>query len=174
MRATTRLAWCALGFAAFGVTAALAVVLNSQEPQHARLVSSGAATQVNLRTEFVPRCSDPSLRIWIGEKTRTGSDLEFTNVSGSACQLSGYPEVVINGVPQPRQGAETTVLLRPGATAYAPVTLAVAGCPPASVSVGVPGRPAARSIRYSARSCDVTKGVFLRVGAVHPGMDGGR
>lgn len=176
MRATGRLAWRVLGLAAFGATAALAVVLSSRGPVDAGLVSSGSSVVA------VPACGDASLVVSVRPGAAGRFDVEFTNVSAMACELRGYPPVVatdgarsLGGVTgrlvTDRLVTAAAVVLRPGATAYAPGRLTVAGCQTVAVSglrIGLPGRTAGRYVRYAVSACESGGHVLLRVGAIRP------
>lgn len=158
MRATTGLAWRVLGLAAFGATAALAVIFSSHAPVGARLTSAG-------KPSGVPACAQSSVRVWAAPDR-----LEFTNPSAVACQLSGYPTVqtgiaavVASRLIEP----PVVVTLRQGATAHAEVRVRSGGCQRqvaiAGLRVGLPGHLAASYVKYRARGCSVN------IGAIRPG-----
>jgi len=114
------------------------------------------------------------------------STLEFTNVSGVACALSGYPGVAAYGAGGAQignaAGRDTSVtarriVLAPGATAHAAVAASVSAgsCRPV-VATGLrvvpPGQSAARYIRHAIPACGLAgrrAPVFLHVRAVQPG-----
>lgn len=135
-----RSAWQAVAVAAFVATAALAVVLT--RPQQVAL------------TETTSACRAAALRAWLGiaagsaDLTSTGTadtgvvprvssagtartdvyyTIEFTNVSGHACSLYGYPGVSaydaghLIGSPAALDTSirPSTVMLAPGETAHA-------------------------------------------------------
>jgi uncharacterized protein DUF4232 len=191
MRAAARLGWRVAAVAAFGATAALAVILTRGPPMHAALISArshGAA----------PRCTASGLRISLGAAPAPASGarqgltsyaLDFTNISGAKCELRGYPAVAAyrgSGIQVGNAAAADTtatahrVVLAPGETARAAVIASASasatagGCRPvvaAGLRVTPPGASAARFIRHSLRACSAAgprAPVFLRVRAVQP------
>jgi Protein of unknown function (DUF4232) len=201
MRAAARLGWRIAAVVAFGATAALAVTLTRGAPLHAALTSSRLATGSARSHDAgqAPRCATSGLRISIGPGTSasvagitggganlTRYPLDFTNVSGAACALGGYPAVaayradgaqVGNAAALDTSAAAHRVVLAPGATARAAVIAgipAAGGCRPvvaAGLRVAPPGQSAARYVRYRLLACSATghrAPVFLRVGAVTP------
>jgi hypothetical protein len=179
MRAAMRLAWRAAGIAAFGATAALAVVLSSHAPMRASLISAsgpgGGHGHGHARTSAAGRCTDAAIDVWVGVgAARAGRvDLEFTNISHSACELRGYPGVATGAAGAARQAIKparrspatvSAVIVRPGETAHAVADLAPGGCRAAGgLRVGL---PADRSTPYTLRLCSAP----LRVGPIEPGM----
>ena len=196
MRTGASLGWRIATVAAFGATAALAVVLNRGVPVDAALTSAKgpgaqhAAAGAHLSAGTV-RCAVSALRISLGPGARvttviTRYPLDFTNVSGAPCTLVGYPEVTAyrdNGV---QVGAAAghdlsvtahRVLLRPGQTAHTTLDASVpaARCGPVRATglrVVTPGQTAARYVRRSLTAC--TAGAprghgYLRVRAIQPG-----
>lgn len=158
MRATARLAWRVGGFAAFGATAALAVILSGHAPTPARLISVG-------KPSGVPACTQSAVRIWTAHDR-----LEFTNPSAAACELAGYPTVrtgsaalAVGRLISP----PAVVTLRQGATAHAVVQVPASGCQHlaavAGLRVGLPGRMATRYVGYRVHGC------LVNVGAIQPG-----
>ena len=112
--------------------------------------------------------------------------LEFTNVSGATCALSGYPEVaayrgdgtmVGNAAVLDTTVAARRVLLAPGESAYAAVVASVSpgACRPviaAGLRVVPPGQSQARYIAHALKACSAAgpgAQSFLRVRAVQPG-----
>ena len=96
--------WRVAAAAAFGATAAVAVILTRGAPVNAALTAEGAggahaSPSASARPAAAPaRCAVTGLRIALGPGSRvtagvTRYALEFTNVSGAACTLSGYPQV---------------------------------------------------------------------------------
>jgi hypothetical protein len=193
-----RLAWRAAGVAAFGATAALAVMLSSHAPTRASLISARDAGggHNHPRTSAVARCTDAAIDVWLGvgpagqasqaslagqasqasqasQADQAGQgylDLEFTNISGSACELRGYPGVVAGLPGQAAKpagrilAAVSAVVVKPGQTAHAVADLAPVGCRAAGgLRVGL---PADRDTHYALRLCSAP----LRVGPVEPGM----
>jgi Protein of unknown function (DUF4232) len=192
MRAGASLGWRVAVVVAFGATAAVAVIVSRGGPVGASLSAArGAATQ----QAAVPRCTASGLRISLGAGTRvTGSDgasltaypLEFTNVSGAACILIGYPAVtayqgdhVQVGLAAGRDVTATArrILLAPGRTAHASVDAVApqARCRPvraAGLRVAPPGQATARFVRRPLTACsarDVHGQGFLRVAAIQSG-----
>jgi hypothetical protein len=112
--------------------------------------------------------------------------VEFTNISGSACTLSGFPQVSAyraGGTLVGKAAALDTsvgalrVVLAPGATAHAAVVASVSGgrCRPVAVTglrVVPPGQSVPRYVRHPMTACSAagqTAPVFLHVRAVQPG-----
>jgi hypothetical protein len=186
---------------AFGATAALAITLNRGAPVHAALTSekgqkaahAAAATRspaaTTLSTATVPSCAMSRLRISVGTGSRvttvvTRYPLDFTNVSGAPCTLTGYPEVtayqgdaVVGGVAvrETSVGA-ARVLLEPGQTAHTSLDASLsAKCRPVRVSglrVVTPGQSAARYVKRSLTACAARVPAdegYLRVRAIQPG-----
>jgi Domain of unknown function (DUF4232) len=208
MRAAARLGWRIAAVVAFGVTAALAVTLTRAVPLHASLTSArnpGQATSHDAGR--APRCGTSGLRISVGAGTSaaghpgrgvspggiparivTSYPLDFTNVSGAACTLRGYPGVAAyqgDGVQVGRAAAAdpgpaaSRVVLAPGATARAAVTASVpvarsTGCRPVMATglrVVPPGATVPRYIRHRLVACAAAgtrAPVFLSVRTVQP------
>jgi Protein of unknown function (DUF4232) len=113
--------------------------------------------------------------------------IEFTNTSGSACTLYGYPGVSFVspsgsqiGTPATENSAYPRVLvtLAPGATAHAELGVATAQnypsstCSPVSVSrlkVYPPGQTSALFLAISTTACSSTSVSILMVQTVQPG-----
>jgi hypothetical protein len=187
---------------AFGATAALAITLNRGAPVHAALASekgqkaahAAAATRspasTTLSTATVPRCAMSGLRISVGPGSRVTPvviryPLDFTNVSGAPCTLTGYPEVtayqgddaVVGGVAvRDTSAVAARVLLAPGQTAHTSLDASLsARCRPVKVSglrVVPPGQSAARYVKRSLTACadrvPADEG-YLRVRAIQAG-----
>ena len=193
MRASVRLGWRVAAIVAFAATAALAVTLTRGAPMHAALTSNRHATKQHA-ARGTPRCVTSRLHITVGTAASTGAAalgvtryrLEFTNVSGATCALSGYPEVaayrddgtqVGNAAALDTTVAVRRVLLAPGASAHAAVIASVApgACHPvmaAGLRVVPPGQSDARYIGHALKACSAAglrAPVFLRVRAVQPG-----
>jgi hypothetical protein len=183
MRASVRLGWRVAAIAAFAATAALAVTLTQGGPEHAALTSAKHVT----KQRAAPRCAASRLRISVGITASaprvTRYRLEFTNVSGVTCTLSGYPEVaayrgdgaqVGNEAGRDASVAARHIVLAPGASAHAAVTASVprGPCRPVIASglrVVPPGQKAASYIRHTVRACSAAgprAPVFLRVRVV--------
>lgn len=201
MRASGRLGWRVAAVAAFAATAALAVTLSRGAPMRAALTSAkhptgttARAGAARTRAAGTPRCATSRLHISVGTAASTGARtlrvtqyrLEFTNESGAACVLSGYPQVaayrgdgapVGNAAGRAAGTAARRVLLAPGATAHAVLvaSIAPASCAPvlaAGLRVVPPGQSAARYVGHALTACSAegTRSlVYLRVRAVEPG-----
>jgi hypothetical protein len=194
MRASARVAWRVTAAAAFAATAALAVTLNRGAPLHTALTSARNTGQSG------PACQTSGLRIWVnywGDVTPRTSDatIEFTNTSGAACTMSGYPQVAASRADGARvgnaAGRDTSVrvrriMLTPGETAHAILAEDVSGfpggsCKPVTVAglrVVPPGGSIARYVRHTVAACSAAgprEPVFLHVRAVQVGVgDAGR
>lgn len=199
MRARASLGWRVATAVAFGVTAALAVTLSRSAPMSAALTSAKAVARhaaADARPAPVAaRCTISGLRVSVGEGARvtgviTRFPVEFTNVSGAACTLTGYPQVtayqgdgvlVGNAAARDLSAAARRVLLAPGQTAYATLDSSVpaARCRPVRVSglrVVLPGQSAARYVRRPLTTCAAraSRGQdLLRVRAIQPGAGAG-
>jgi len=204
MTASVRLGWRVAAIAAFAATAALAVSLTQGGSTPAALTSAKNVTKQRA-AEGAPRCATPRLRISVGTGTSTSTGtrastgastgasalrvtryrLDFTNVSGVTCTLSGYPEVAAyrgdgaqigNEAGRDTSVAARHIVLAPGASAHAAVTASVSRgpCRPvdaAGLRVVPPGQKAASYIRHTLRACSAAgprAPVFLRVRAVQP------
>jgi hypothetical protein len=187
---------------AFGATAALAITLNRGAPVHAALAPekgqkathAAAATRspaaTTLSTASAPHCAMSGLRISVGAGSRVTSvvtryPLDFTNVSGTPCTLTGYPEVtayqgddaVVGGVAaRDTSAGAARVLLASGQTAHTSLDASLsARCRPVKVSglrVVPPGQSAARYVKRSLTACadrgPADEG-YLRVRAIQAG-----
>jgi len=150
MRAAGRLGrqgWRGVAAVAFAATAVLAVTVSRAAPAHLALTSARHPSRAH-GASGAPRCATSRLRISLstgaGPGTRASAGhgssagasvrtLDFTNVSGTACALSGYPAVAAYGTGGAQignaAGRDTSVtarriVLAPGATAHAiPETL---------------------------------------------------
>ena len=200
MTASVRLGWRVAAIAAFAATAALAVSLTQGGSTPAALTSAKNVTKQRA-AEGAPRCATPRLRISVGTGAGTGAStgtstgasaprvtryrLDFTNVSGVTCTLSGYPEVAAyrgdgaqigNEAGRDTSVAARHIVLAPGASAHAAITASISRgpCRPvdaAGLRVVPPGQKAASYIRHTLRACSAAgprAPVFLRVRAVQP------
>ncbi|HEY6788483.1 MAG TPA: DUF4232 domain-containing protein, partial [Trebonia sp.] len=126
MRTAVGLAWRGAAMFAFGATAALAVTLN-------RPVVPSAALTPAARQQPTPTCATARLAVSLARAAGalgSGYHVDFTNTSGRACTLSGYPQVaayavgragyaqVGNAALREAVGGASRVLLRPGGTAH--------------------------------------------------------
>ena len=198
MTASVRLGWRVAAIAAFAATAALAVSLTQGGSTPAALTSAKHVTKQRA-AGGAPRCATPRLRVSVGTGTgastgtSTGASaprvtryrLDFTNVSGVTCTLSGYPEVAAyrgdgaqigNEAGRDTSVAARHIVLAPGASAHAAITASVSRgpCRPvdaAGLRVVPPGQKAASYIRHTLRACSAAgprAPVFLRVRVVQP------
>jgi len=201
MRASGRL-WRGVAAIAFAATAVVAVTVSRGGPAHVALTSARhpAGAHGAHGASGAAQCAASRLRISLGTGSGPGtsaaagqgrsagasvSTLEFTNVSGTACALSGYPAVAAYGAGGAQIGnaagrdtsvAARRVVLAPGATAHAAVVASVSAdrCRPVvatGLRVGPPGQSAARYIPHAMPACAVAgpqAPVFLRVWAVQP------
>jgi len=192
MTASVRLGWRVAAIAAFAATAALAVSLTQGGSTPAALTSAKHVTKQRV-AGGAPRCATSRLRMSVGIAGGTGASaqrvtryrLEFTNVSGVTCTLSGYPEVAAyrgdgaqigNEAGRDTSVAARHIVLAPGASAHAAITASVSRgpCRPvdaAGLRVVPPGQKAASYIRHTLRACSAAgprAPVFLRVRAVQP------
>jgi hypothetical protein len=172
---------------AFGATAALAVTLN-------RPVPAPAALTVAARPRPAPTCASAGLAVSLARAAGAfGSryHVDFTNTSGSACTLSGYPQVaayavgrsgyaqVGNEALREAPGGASRVLLHPGGTAHWDVDVSAVApdvaCRPvtaAGLRVVPPGASRPRYLRARLAACSATgpdTRVYLRVRAIQPG-----
>jgi hypothetical protein len=201
MRTSVRVAWRVAAAVAFACTAALAVTLTRGAPLHVSLIS---ARDVNSPGRHgiagLQRCAGSRLDISIAgpgapaHGVVTSHDhlylatfpVDFTNISGAACILSGYPQVsayraggaqVGNAAVLDTSVTARRVVLAPGATAHAAVVESVPSqrCRPvdaAGLRVVPPGESAARYVQHAITACSGTGGkapVFLHVRALQPG-----
>jgi hypothetical protein len=204
MRASAHVAWRVATAVMFAATAALAVTLTRGASLQTTLASarntghSGAAAMAR-RHRPGPACQTSGLRIWIdneGDATPRASDtaVEFTNTSGAACTMSGYPQVVAsrangaqvgNAASQDISVSVRRIVLAPGATAHAVLTDDVSGLPggsckpvtAASLRVVPPGQSIARYVRHAVTACSAAgprAPVFLHVWALQVGVGAAR
>lgn len=210
MRATVRIAWRVAAAVAFGATAALAVTLTRGAPLHAALVSArhtaSAARHAHTGQTTVPQCSAAELDVSIALASSADSaatiarraashglpqgatrfPVEFTNISGATCTLSGYPQVSAYGAGGRQlgnvagldtSGAAQRILLAPGASAHAAIVdSASAGrCKPiaaAGLRVVPPGQSVASYVLHTMAACSAVgrkAPVFLHVRALQYG-----
>jgi len=189
MRASGRLGWLGGAAVAFAATAVLAVTVSRGGPAHVALTSTQQPGGAH-GASGAAQCAASRLRISLGTSAGASvSTLEFTNVSGTACALSGYPAVAAYGAGGAQIGnaagrdtsvAARRIVLDPGATAHAAVVASVSAgsCRPVAATglrVVPPGQSAARYIRHAMPACAVAgqqAPVFLHVRAVQPGSGG--
>jgi hypothetical protein len=142
---------------------------------------------------LLQRCQEPSLVVWLNTTSNgaAGSfyyDLQFTNLSGASCELSGFPGVSTVGLTGSQvglaAGRSTTgpivlVRLAPGATATSVIQLTDVGNFPsnmchevlaAGLRVYPPGATASKLIPYPFEACSSGGAVFLHVRSVEKGL----
>jgi hypothetical protein len=184
---------------AFGATAALAITLNRGAPVHAALASqkgpnAPSAAAATRSPAVAPRCAVSGLRISVGAGSRLTSvttryALDFTNVGGAPCTLTGYPQVAAYQGEDTEVGdaavRDTTVaarriVLAPGQSAHASLDASLSvRCRPVRVAglrVVPPGQSAARYVKRSLTACaaHVPWGEdYLQVRAIQPGSGTG-
>ena len=153
-----------------------------------------ASTTAGAQTAAVattPRCTTAGLEVWLGVGGGGGQagsiayPMEFTNVSGHACHLFGFPGVsaeasghqVGSAARRDASAPEHTVTLRPGATAHTVLQIADVSAFPASsckpvtaggLTVYPPGAVNAAQIPFRFRACSAKGPGFLSVGPVRP------
>jgi Protein of unknown function (DUF4232) len=135
-----------------------------------------------------PRCTTAGLVIWLAQGSGTAGsvyyNIEFTNESGHACTLSGYPGVSAVDVAHRQLGssasrdtsvASRTVTVANGATAIAVLRLVSIGalpasrCRPASAAglrIYPPNRREAKIIPFPFSACSRGGERYLSVRAV--------
>jgi hypothetical protein len=138
-------------------------------------------------------CPASGLVIWAGEEPGGGAAgsvyyrIEFTNLSGHTCTVSGYPKVNAVDLKGRSIGATATeapgkkartVKLRPGDSAVATLQIVEAlnfpagrckATTAAGLRVGVPGGSGAKIAPLAFETCAVTKSKTLSVGPVTDG-----
>jgi Protein of unknown function (DUF4232) len=195
MRASVRVAWRVAAAAAFAGTAALAVTLTRGAPLHVSLISAR-----NPVARSLEQCAPSRLDISIASLNAAAHDIaasrgdvylatfpvQFTNVSGAACTLSGYPQVsayraggaqVGNAAVLDTSVSARRIVLDPGATAHAAVVESVPSkrCQPVDATglrVVAPGGSVARYVQHELTACSAAgqqAPVFLHVRALQPG-----
>jgi uncharacterized protein DUF4232 len=200
MRASARVAWRVAAAIAFVSTATLAVTLTQGAPLQTALTSArntghGGAAAVAHQHRPGLACRSSGLRIWVSDGAdatppASGAAVEFTNTSGAACTMSGYPQVaaswadgaqVGNAASRDTSASVRRIVLTPGATAHAVLAEDVSGfpggsCKPvtaAGLRVVPPGQSIARYVRHAVTACSAAglrEPVFLHVRALQVGV----
>jgi hypothetical protein len=160
------------------------------------LIVATAAFATTTSAAFVPACTAPGLGAWVAVGQGSGAvgtiyyPLEFTNLSGQACSLLGFPGVSAinaqghqlgNSANWEPTSAPHTVILAPGATAHTMLAyhdVAVtgeAGCDPVNSAVLLkvypPGQHRATYAEYDLQSCSHTGVNYLSIaGPIIPGV----
>jgi hypothetical protein len=170
----------------------------------AALAPAAALAATSSPAAVTPRCTTAGLVVWLdvppGDDYAGGAAyyLEFTNLSGHACTLRGYPGVSAVSLNGRQLGspagwgapATTTVRLASGATATADLQIADPGgygnrclLPPpwqqpwrhgtlptaAGLRVYPPNQTASTVIPYPLQACAHTGPVWIHAGPVTPG-----
>lgn len=216
MRASVRVAWRVAAAVAFAATAALAITLTRGTSLHTSLIARNSSSSTRDTVAGTaraptgpPRCAPSRLDVSIvsthaahalstpsAPGTRivasrdhvylVGIPVEFTNTSGIACTLSGYPQVsaYVTGGAQVGNAAalDTSVIARrivlaPGASAHAAVvdSASVGHCQVVAATglrIVAPGQRVPRYVAHAVRACSAsgrTGPVFLRVRAIEAG-----
>jgi hypothetical protein len=142
----------------------------------------------------VPACTASDLGVWVAisqGSAAAGSvfyPLQFTNLSGHACSLDGYPGVSVlsrggteQGSPASRypQGTPRPVVVAAGATAHAQFIWSDGAvytsphCDPTSdvetLRVYPPGQRSSTLAMFSLEACSRPGATFMSVGPVEPG-----
>jgi hypothetical protein len=141
-----------------------------------------------------PRCAVSGLRISVGAGSRvttaiTRYPLDFTNVGGAPCTLTGYPQVAAYQGDGAEVGAAAAmdtsvaalrVVLEPGQTAHASLDASLSvPCHPVRVAglrVVPPGQSAARYVKRPLTACAAHAPWgedYLHVRAIQPGTGAG-
>jgi hypothetical protein len=176
-RAVRRIAAVALG----GVAVLAPAIALAAASSPARPASSSV----------VPFCETPGLVIWFNPNGRvTGGlasyHLRFTNLSGHACSLNGFPflyAINLRGHQVGRRAAftghVTTVTIKNGGTVHSVLGVSdvfffpKSKCRPvtaAGFKVFPPNQTRAKTVPFPFPACSTAKPVFLHVGPLHRGL----
>ena len=171
---------------AFGATAALAVTLNRPVPAPAALTTAA-------RQQTAPTCAPAGLAVSLAGGAGSSGwryHVVFTNTSGSACILSGYPQVAayaigrhgyvqVGNAAQGEVAGARRVLLRPGGIAHSDVDISAVApdgaCRPvtaAGLRVVPPGAARPQYLRTRLTACSAVgpnARNYLHVWAIQPG-----
>ena len=171
--------------AARRILAAAAVTCAAALAPAAALASPGAGAAPAATT---PPCATSGLDVWLDTQGKaalgtTYYNLEFTNLSGVSCTLSGYPAVsavTLTGTPLgsgsfPSGGTPHTVTLANGATAHAVLGITdTANFPPAQchpvtaagLQVHPPGQTQSKLAPFPFAACAKSGPIYLTTGPV--------
>lgn len=153
----------------------------------AAVIASPAASGAS--TASAKPCASSGLVVWAGPEEGGGSAghyayrLEFTNLSGSTCTVSGYPSVSAVSLQGKRVGAvaiqgagkKIAVTLKADQSAVATLQIANAldfpknACKPtmaAGLRIGVPGGSGSKIAPLAFETCASTKSKTLQIGTV--------
>jgi Protein of unknown function (DUF4232) len=207
VRASVGIAWRVAAAIAFGATAALAVTLTRGAPLHAALISARHVSSVSKHTSSsAPQCVASGLDVSIVGSSSADSaasiarraashgipqgatrfPVDFTNISGAPCTLSGYPQVSAYGAGRAQlgnaagldtAGSAERILLAPGATAHAAIVDSASSgrCRPVAATglrVVPPGQSMPWYVRGTLPACSAAgrkAPVFLHVRALQYG-----
>ena len=169
--------------AARRIVAAAAVTCAAALAPAAALASPGP--QAAAAQTATPSCATSGLDVWLdtqgnGTLGTTYYKLEFTNLSGSSCSLSGYPAVsavTLSGTQLgngsvPSGGTPHTVTLANGATAHAVLGITETGnfppsqCHPvtaAGLRVHPPGQTKTRVAPFPFAACSKSGPIYLTI-----------
>jgi hypothetical protein len=192
------------GRRAIAVMAAAAVAALAITSAAFAATSPGASPEPGAaRAAAIHECTaalgqDGNVSTWVADGQGNGAagtiyyPLEFTNLSGHACFMDGFPGVsAVSG--DGRQlgspatwesgggfGTPRTVILAPGATAHAVLAYHDAevstapGCDPVNTTAGLrvylPGQRAAAYAFFDLQACSHAGPAYLSVGPVKPGV----
>jgi Protein of unknown function (DUF4232) len=164
---------------------------------------AAASSSAVLGTASAPRCTTYDLVIYLdvpvgnGYAGGSGYYIQFTNLSGHACTLRGYPGVSAVSLSGQQMGSParwgrpstTTVTLASGATAHAQLLVEDPADFGSRCAIGLPARPgrgatfpsaagfrvyppdqtASKVIPYPFAACARTGPVWMSAGAITPG-----
>jgi hypothetical protein len=157
------------------------------------LAGAASATPARSGPSSLGRCRTPGLVVWLdtngnGTAGSTYYNLQFTNLSGTSCELSGFPGVSAVGLTGAQVGAAAgrsltgavvAVRLAPGATSTSVLQLTDVGNFPSSachevlaagLRVYPPGATASKLVPYPFEACSSQTSIFLHVRAVGKGV----
>ena len=152
----------------------------------APLAAAASAQPARQYPAALARCQAPSLVVWLdtngnGAAGSTYYNLQFTNLSGSACELTGFPgvsAVALGGsqvglaAGRSLPGASVAIRLGPGATATSVLQLTAAENFPsqachavmaAGLRVYPPGATASKLVPYPLEACSASGATVLHV-----------
>jgi hypothetical protein len=184
------------GRAGVAIAAAVAAGLIVATAAFATSTSNAVLTSDTARASApAPACTAADLGVWFAVTQGNGAagtiyyPLEFTNLSGHACTLYGFPGVSVLGRSGGQLGspanwdhtiARHLVTLDAGATAHAVLAwhdVAVyteSGCDPVSsaseLRVYPPNQYSATDAAFNLESCAHAGPIYLTVGPVQPGV----
>ncbi|HUY47019.1 MAG TPA: DUF4232 domain-containing protein [Streptosporangiaceae bacterium] len=157
------------------------------------VTAASAAVNHHSHPRATPACSVSRLQVWIGlpgsgSAGATAYPLEFSNISGRACHLFGFPGVSAVGGNGHQLGSAAgrdpafrprLVLLGRGATAHALLTITEAGNFPAGqcrmrtavgLRVSPPGQRRSAFVPLTFPACSKKGPVYLHVRAIRGGV----